>query len=289
MTKRIEGDERARVRAEWEARLGRRRVWFVDDPGVAEVIGSAEDLALLECIRAATRPLTLADLVDAGHLQPGPSSDRLDRLERAGFIEYRQERPGTGFVCVDPVVTIVLLPDCDGATRDVMERYRAMTTRHNDAVVEASGELAERIRYFDRILRLTDDEMTRLEVAIARIAADARRAEDGSAGRPPECDERGPIRLQLSVTHLEAETAALAPVYFMPSDHPYNSTVMNSAIDRLTPRQREVAELIISGETNGVIAERLGVSENTVKSAVREIYRRLGVDSRADLVRVLKG
>lgn len=94
MTKRIEGDERARVRAEWEARLGRRRVWFVDDPGVAEVIGSAEDLALLECIRAATRPLTLADLVDAGHLQPGPSSDRLDRLERAGFIEYRQERRG---------------------------------------------------------------------------------------------------------------------------------------------------------------------------------------------------
>ena len=38
---------------------------------------------------------------------------------------------------------------------------------------------------------------------------------------------------------------------------------------------------------NRTIAEQLGISENTVKSSVREIFRRLDVDTRVDLVRLL--
>ena len=50
----------------------------------------------------------------------------------------------------------------------------------------------------------------------------------------------------------------------------------------LTPREREVLSLMASGATNAVIATRLVISENTVKSHVKQILRKLGAGNRAE-------
>lgn len=52
----------------------------------------------------------------------------------------------------------------------------------------------------------------------------------------------------------------------------------------LTPRQQEVLELIAAGLTNREIAERLFLSEGTVKNIVSEIYARLNVRDRVQAV-----
>jgi DNA-binding CsgD family transcriptional regulator len=52
----------------------------------------------------------------------------------------------------------------------------------------------------------------------------------------------------------------------------------------LTPREREVVGLMLSGATNASIAERLFISESTVKKHVNNIFRKLGVSSRWELV-----
>lgn len=52
----------------------------------------------------------------------------------------------------------------------------------------------------------------------------------------------------------------------------------------LTPRQREVLELIAQGFSNQEIAGRLYLSEGTVKNTVSEIYARLGVRDRVQAV-----
>jgi len=49
----------------------------------------------------------------------------------------------------------------------------------------------------------------------------------------------------------------------------------------LTPRQREVLALLATGLTNRAIAERLFISEKTVARHLADIYRTLGVSSRA--------
>jgi DNA-binding NarL/FixJ family response regulator len=53
----------------------------------------------------------------------------------------------------------------------------------------------------------------------------------------------------------------------------------------LTPRQREVLQLVAEGETTKAIAARLGVSVKTIESFRVQLMRRLDVDSVAGLVR----
>ncbi len=48
----------------------------------------------------------------------------------------------------------------------------------------------------------------------------------------------------------------------------------------LTPREREVLDLIVEGNTNRQIASRLGISEKTVKTHCGHLFQRLGVRDR---------
>jgi DNA-binding NarL/FixJ family response regulator len=56
--------------------------------------------------------------------------------------------------------------------------------------------------------------------------------------------------------------------------------------EELTPREREVLQLIALGLPNKAIATRLAISEHTVKFHVASILSRLGATSRTDAVRI---
>ncbi len=55
---------------------------------------------------------------------------------------------------------------------------------------------------------------------------------------------------------------------------------------QLSPREREVLELLVEGKSNREVAERLDVSEKTVESHRSRIRAKLGVDSLAEMVRM---
>jgi DNA-binding CsgD family transcriptional regulator/GAF domain-containing protein len=57
----------------------------------------------------------------------------------------------------------------------------------------------------------------------------------------------------------------------------------------LTPREREVAALVVDGLADREIAQRLYLSRHTVSQYVKRIYRKLGVDSRVALTGLLLG
>lgn len=58
-----------------------------------------------------------------------------------------------------------------------------------------------------------------------------------------------------------------------------------SASNRLTSRESEIVELLAEGRTsNRLLAESLGISENTVKFHMRNILRKLQFSSRAQVV-----
>jgi DNA-binding NarL/FixJ family response regulator len=53
--------------------------------------------------------------------------------------------------------------------------------------------------------------------------------------------------------------------------------------DRLSRRERQVIVGVASGETNRQIATRLGLSEDTIKHHITNIFDKLGVSNRAEL------
>jgi DNA-binding NarL/FixJ family response regulator len=57
----------------------------------------------------------------------------------------------------------------------------------------------------------------------------------------------------------------------------------------LTPRETQVLGFIRGGHTNKVIAFELGVAWSTVRVLVHRISRKMGVRTRAELVRLLQG
>jgi DNA-binding NarL/FixJ family response regulator len=58
----------------------------------------------------------------------------------------------------------------------------------------------------------------------------------------------------------------------------------NPEVASLTPREREVLELIATGLTNDEIADRLVLGAGTVKTHVNHIFLKLGVRNRAEVV-----
>lgn len=54
--------------------------------------------------------------------------------------------------------------------------------------------------------------------------------------------------------------------------------------DRLTPRETEIAALVAEGLTNKEIGKALWITENSVKQALKRMFRKLEVASRAEMV-----
>jgi DNA-binding NarL/FixJ family response regulator len=54
--------------------------------------------------------------------------------------------------------------------------------------------------------------------------------------------------------------------------------------EHLTPRELEVLEVLAEGLSNRAIAQRLSISEHTVKFHVASIFAKLGAENRTDAV-----
>jgi DNA-binding CsgD family transcriptional regulator len=94
----------------------------------------------------------------------------------------------------------------------------------------------------------------------------------------------GGMMTRLSEAHIDLvsshkDHAAVPPIGSGPT-----WAVSSKLEAELTPREREVLLLMGAGATNTAIASRLVISENTVKSHVKHILRKLGAGNRAEAV-----
>jgi RNA polymerase sigma factor (sigma-70 family) len=85
-------------------------------------------------------------------------------------------------------------------------------------------------------------------------------------------------------SHTRAEAGALITVLELQRDQ---SEISEETLAALTPREREVARLVIDGLSDREIADRLNLSHHTVSQHAKRIYRKLDVDSRVALTRLL--
>jgi DNA-binding NarL/FixJ family response regulator len=60
-----------------------------------------------------------------------------------------------------------------------------------------------------------------------------------------------------------------------------------SPLDQLSPRERQVATLFARGASAKAIAEQLGVAPTTARNHLQNLYAKLGVSQRAELLAVV--
>ena len=60
-------------------------------------------------------------------------------------------------------------------------------------------------------------------------------------------------------------------------------------MNKLSPREKEVALCIMEGMSTNLIAEKLGLKSNTISTTKNRIFIKLGVDSLVGLYKLLMG
>jgi DNA-binding NarL/FixJ family response regulator len=99
--------------------------------------------------------------------------------------------------------------------------------------------------------------------------------------------DAGPAELELAVTAVARGEMYLSPAVSKHVVQDYIRRVAGetSTLDFLTPRQREILQMIAEGNTTKEVAERLNVSVKTVETHRAQLMERLDIHDVAGLVR----
>jgi two-component system nitrate/nitrite response regulator NarL len=154
-------------------------------------------------------------------------------------------------VAPDIVVLDLRMPGCSGL--EVLRRMRAANDDRPVILLTAEIGMADT----DEAVRLGANGIVLKETAAESLLS----CLDAVSRGEPWFDEKLQDRLGLT-----ADGLAVA-----------------SPFSVLSPREREVADLVAKGLRNRDIAAALGISEGTVKVHLYRVYERLGISSRTEL------
>ncbi|MGW5125718.1 helix-turn-helix transcriptional regulator [Streptomyces sp. NPDC004069] len=115
------------------------------------------------------------------------------------------------------------------------------------------------------------DEVTSRLIVVDRRVAYIPANNDGTLA----LEVRHPTLVEFFTTTFERLWRLATPMFPL--------TVQQPSTDRVTPRQRAIAGLLVEGHTDAVIAERLGMNVRTAREHIAKLAATLGSGSRAQL------
>jgi DNA-binding CsgD family transcriptional regulator len=265
----------------------------IDDERGMAIVRDPVRSAVFEVIRRHRRGASLAELTTTG-LNPRQITACLDDLMSVGLIKRLRARSGsaTRYQALCQRITIVANPARPEHVVAVRSAFKDATRDIAQALQDAEahdGKLSGAERLIDIRLKLDfrpeewTEFMRRLRAVYdyAQVVAESR---SQSATDPiAACDHVLAIRIMPTrAPMLPAPTIRHASQEQIRAASEADSSSMRQ-YDDLSERERQVVAFLSSGMTRPRIAERLGVSLNTVSTLVRRAYQKLDVTSREQL------
>lgn len=262
------------------------------DPVMMRVLQDIPTMQRWEVLRRARRALSVADLASATKASLKSTQQSLDALVAAKLAEPRpassRQRQVTYRVAVERLVLRWNRRDpADAAAwRALGEFMRNHSRKVQD---EASGRPgAEQFAPFNfagcvSVLLLDEDALRVRESFRAAYAMLADADQRARESRDPA--NAKPYHVSFNQQRLWELELPMAEFFVVEETfHGQEQRLLESGASRLlSPRELEIARLLERGMTRPAIAAKLGITPNTVSSISKAVYRKLGVNRRAQL------
>ena len=256
--------------------------WVLDEselgPRIPEGLVMAPVLAARGRLRIAAGDLA-AGVEDL--LEWGRRSDRGENLGSAGTPTFRTyAAPALASLGEEAEARRLIAEELELARRWGARRAIGMAL-HAAGLVEAMEKGRALLEQAVETLRYTD---ARLEHARALIELGSALRRSGRAS-----DARAPLREGMDLAHRCGATplTARAQDELAASGVRRRPRTTLRGVEALTPSEGRIARLAASGRTNREIAQSLFITRKTVEMHLHNAYRKLDIDSRAELPRAL--
>jgi DNA-binding NarL/FixJ family response regulator len=216
-------------------------------------------------------------------LAEGRLDEALDELLAVRDDKRRAGAPNpAGWPWLEPaVITLLRLDRADEAQRLARAELEPAQRWASPTVVATAQ------RALARTMESSSERLGMLEEGWRLVASSPAVLERGLAANALVTELGRANRRHASLSQLARDAAAIAGV--APSMEPLGWTRSDtpSALESLSPREREVAVLVSEGLTNDQIARRLSVSPRTIQAHVASALRKTGVGRRTQLARLV--
>lgn len=186
---------------------------------------------------------------------------------------------------LDRVPVGILLVHGDGRVAYLNGAAQRIVEARNGLFVDLAGI---------RLLRSRDTERLRRLIGEATLTTSGRATHAGGAMRAIRMNGLRPLEIVVSPTRAEETLSFFARPFAIvcvsdPELLPQDLEALARQRYALTAAEARVAALIAQGKPVAEVAERLGVTRNTVKTQLQSVFRKTNTQRQAELTRLLLG
>ena len=264
----------------------------IDDERAVRLIRERELGGVFEQLRRTRRPMTLADVAASTGLDAAVVQRHLDHLEEHGIVERlptssRRPRAAYRVVQRDAVIRYAH-PEHRARVKELISQHLA----HVQRVVQSNGKdpsddgHAQWFGCYCSVLALTESEAAELGRRLEAVIGYLQQV----SMRTPARDEIAPLAnhaVTIRSGPLEPRVLPLPTVRFLPDGAPApkvpgsGDAGWNRSV--LSAREQQVGAAYLRGLTRAQVAKELGLSENSVATFTKRLYRKLGISRRGSL------
>jgi DNA-binding NarL/FixJ family response regulator len=165
----------------------------------------------------------------------------------------------------------------------------AWADRATAAVALHVGDTARAIEHALASAQAAEDAGAPIESGLSRTLAGQSLAQDSQNDRAVAELRRAAAAFEAcgALRYRELAERELGKLGHRPHRRTRAGKADGAGIDRLTEREIEVARLVVDRKTNPEIAAELFLSQKTVETHLRNIFRKVGVSTRVELARAV--
>jgi DNA-binding CsgD family transcriptional regulator/predicted transcriptional regulator len=271
----------------------------IQDARVAEILGAPFNCSVWELARRCKSPASLAEIAALLRVDAASVRLALDELESIGLIARlpagRKNRNATYRTTRDELV--IEYGPSDAKDHRIVTAMKKRFQEHSNKIMDAARLPLNAQRNDEWTFqhfgpaRLSPGEMKEFQSMIRGV----RDFLDGVSTRTKITDvteiQDCNVQVGIEVFPIRVPVAPVPRVIFIDraKDGKAVAMIRKSRMSNLSPREREIADELISGKTRPEIAKQLGISVNTIATISKRIYAKLGVRRRAELGAKLRG